>query len=453
MWDLFVKNGQTIVDIDGRPSSRPFDLAVKEGKIVALGENLAADGPSGGASEVIDAKGWTVLPGVIDSQVHFRWPGLTDKEDIAHGSRAAVLGGVATYLEMPNTKPSTTDARTLAAKLAQASENSWANFGFFIGANGKNLGELVVPTPGRCGVKIFLGSSTGDLLLTDEGLLREIFSQVSGPIAIHSEDERILKERESIRRQGKSAHAHLRWRNVASALKSTEKVLQIARQTGKKIHILHVSTKEEMLLLKDNKDICTVEVTPQHLSLSAPDCYDRLGTYAQMNPPIRTLDHQEALWEGIATGVVDVIGSDHAPHTREEKDRGYPQAPSGMPGVQTLLPLMLDHVHRGRLTLERLVELLCSGPARLYRLKSKGRIAIGADGDLTIVDLKKKHTLSHKEMASKCGWTPFDGQEVVGMPVATILSGKVVMKNGEISGPPRGRPILPCGNPPSSPLQ
>lgn len=428
MWDLLIKNGQVM-------GLHDCDLAIKEGKIAALGSQ-------GQAREVLDARGWAILPGVIDSQVHFRWPGLTHKEDIAHGSKAAILGGVTTFLEMPNTAPPTTDAQALALKVEEASRNSWAHFGFFIGANGKNLKELLQgDMPGRCGVKIFLGSSTGDLLLTDENLLREIFSQVDGPIALHSEDEQTLRERKEIQQQASSAHAHPEWRNVASALKSTERVLRIARETGKKVHILHVTTKEEMALLKENKDICTVEVTPQHLALHAPDCYDQLGPYAQMNPPIRTRDHQEALWEALTSGVVDVIGSDHAPHTREEKDRGYPHSPSGMPGVQTLLPLMLDFVHQGHLSVSRLVELICSGPAQLYRLKGKGQIVPGADADLTIVDLKKEHTLTHEEMASKCGWTPFHGRKVTGMPVATILSGNIVMREGEVLGSPSGCPV------------
>ena len=383
------------------------------------------------------------MPGVIDSQVHFREPGLTHKEDIAHGSKAALLGGVTTFLEMPNTTPPTTSEKTIAQKVEIAARNSYANFGFFIGADGNNLEQLVNSQKylGCCGIKIFLGSSTGTLLLYKKEKLEEIFSKVNIPIAVHSEDEEMLRQRIAIHRQAKKVHAHLEWRNEQTALSSTVKIIDIARNTGKKLHILHVSSKDEMEYLASCKDICTVEVTPQHLTIHAPECYDRLGTYAQMNPPIRNLEHQKGLWRGIESKIVDVIGSDHAAHTREEKDKGYPHSPSGMPGVQTLLPIMLDHVHRKHLSLARLVELICKNPAKLYGLKGKGELKIGADADISLVDLKRKHIFRHEQMASKCGWTPFDGVEVTGMPVMALVRGQIVMKEGKIMGKPCGRPI------------
>ncbi|MCY4524124.1 MAG: dihydroorotase [Halobacteriovoraceae bacterium] len=433
-FDMLIKNGQCVID----EKIEKCNLYIKDGRISKISSKTSED-----AREVINAKGLYVLPGVIDSQVHFREPGLTHKEDIWHGSRAALLGGVTTFLEMPNTNPPTTSDQTIAQKVKIASEKSHANFGFFMGADGSNLEFLVNcrKLPGCCGVKIFLGSSTGSLLLYQKEKLQEIFSKVSAPIAIHSEDEELLRKRMDIHLQGKTAHDHLKWRNKDTALSSTIKVLDIARKEGKKLHILHISTKDEISYLASNKDICTVEVTPQHLSLHAPDCYDQLGTYSQMNPPIRDLSHQRGLWGGIDSGVVDVIGSDHAAHTKEEKDKGYPGTPSGMPGVQTLLPVMLDHVHKKRLSLTKLVRLICKNPAKLYGLKGKGELKEGADADITIVDLNKKHVIRNQDMASKCGWTPFDSWEVTGMPEMVVMAGVVVMKEGGIIGDPKGKPI------------
>jgi dihydroorotase len=232
---------------------------------------------------------------------------------------------------------------------------------------------------------------------------------------------------------------HPVWRDDLTALHATQRVLAIARDTGRRIHVLHVTTAKEMDLLAEHKGIATVECTPQHLTLAAPACYDELGTLAQMNPPIRGEAHREALWAAVRSGIVDVVGSDHAPHTQEEKRRPYPNSPSGMPGVQTLLPVMLDHVHTGRLSIEQLVDLLCAGPARVYGIANKGRLAAGYDADLTLVDLEAKRTISNDWIESRCGWTPYDGKKVHGWPTATIVRGRVVMRDGEVQGDPSGR--------------
>lgn len=434
MWDLLIKNAQ-IITLD---SEFKGDLAVSAGKIVALGPDL-----EGSAKETIDGTNRTLIPGVIDTQVHLREPGLTHKEDLETGGRAAILGGVTTFLEMPNTNPPTTTAESIAVKVELAQGRSYANFGFFMGATDSNLEELkkVPEVNGCCGIKIFLGSSTGDLLLYDAEALRQIFRQTKGMIAIHSEDEERLIARKSIRDRATHPNAHPDWRDVHSALDSTLRVVRLAREENRSLHILHITTKDEIEFLRANKDLITVEVTPQHLTLFAPDCYERIGTLAQMNPPIRSREHQEGLWEGLTSGVVDVIGSDHAPHTLEEKGRGYPNTPSGMPGLQTTLPLMLNHVNHGKLSLKRVVDLLCHRPSELYHLKSKGQIEVGRDADLVLLDLSRKHTLKNSEMASKCGWTPFDGMEIVGMPTMTIVGGKVVMSEGKIIGSPAGKPI------------
>ena len=417
------------------------DVLTEDGHIAKIGRDLKIEQDD--SLRLIDISGKLLLPGVIDSQVHFRQPGATHKEDLGTGSRAAALGGITTFLEMPNTNPSTTDTKALDQKLALAEQNAVTNYGFFIGATGDNLEQLKAAQgrTGVCGIKIFLGSSTGDLLLYAPDKLRDILKNTWVTISCHSEDEELLRARTHIRDKGQSAHAHLEWRNEETAFSCTQKLINLAQECRRKVHVLHISSKREIEFLAGKKDFCTVEVTPQHLTLEAPDCYDRMNTYAQMNPPIREREHKKALWKALKNGVVDVIGSDHAPHTREEKERGYPQAPSGMPGVQTLLPLMLDYVNRGELSLERLVQLVCTGPAQLFGLKNKGAIREGHDADLTLVDLNAKHSITHAEQYSRVGWTPFDGRQVTGMPVMTVVSGQVVMENGQLTGVRGGRPV------------
>lgn len=434
--DLIIK-GATVFFGD-KSGSRIADVAIEGSKIASIAENIEGD-----FKKVIDGSGKYLLPGVIDSQVHFREPGLEHKEDIETGSKAAAMGGVTTFLEMPNTKPSTTDPGRMEHKLNLGREKSVVNFGFFAGATKDNLDRIkkCLELQGCIGVKIFLGSSTGDLLLYDESKLLEIFSSVKSVIAVHSENEVRLNERVDIRDKATSAEAHPIWRDEETALSSTKMVINLARQAGRKVHILHITSKQEMEFLKDNKEFCTVEVTPHHLHLYAPDCYREYGTYAQVNPPIRSKDHCEALWNGITNRTVDVIGSDHAPHTREEKDKKYPASPAGMPGVQTMLPLMLDAVNKGTIEMERLVELLCVEPAKLYSMEKRGAIKEGYWADLTLVDMNRKHTIAEEEQQTKCGWTPFAGRVIKGMPVATIVRGQVVMENLELTGVRAGEAI------------
>jgi dihydroorotase len=373
--------------------------------------------------------------------VHFREPGLEHKEDLASGSRAAVLGGVTAVFEMPNTRPATTTAEALADKVARARNRMHCDFAFFVGATKHNIDEL--PTlerlEGSAGIKIFAGSSTGDLLVDDEASLSRILAKIRRRAAFHSESETRLQERAGVRRAGDVA-SHSEWRDAEAALASTEMLLRLARQAGKRIHILHVSTAAEMQLLALNKDIATVEVTPQHLTLIASEAYAAIGSRAQMNPPLRDKSHQDVLWWGLDQGVVDILGSDHAPHTLDEKGADYPASPSGMPGVQTLVPVMLDHVHKGRLSLARFVDLTSAGPQRIFGIAGKGRIAVGYDADLTIVDLKLQKTISDDWIASKCGWTPFAGRAVTGWPVGTIVRGQLAMWDGEL-GSPSGAPV------------
>jgi dihydroorotase len=433
-FDLLVKGGLSV----GPSGTVTADLGIRGGKIAALGSLGSA-----GADEVIDARGLHVLPGVIDTQVHFREPGLTHKEDLATGTRAAILGGVTTVFEMPNTVPPTTTKEALADKLGRASGRAACDYAFYVGATGQNAEELAAleSTPGCAGVKIFMGSSTGSLLVPDDAGVRAVLRATRRRVAVHAEDEDRLRERKPAFAEPGRAESHPVWRDPETALRATRRLLALAAECDRLVHVLHVTTAEEMDLLAAHRVNASVEVTPQHLTLVAPDCYARLGTLAQMNPPIRDARHRQALWQAVETGVVDVIGSDHAPHTRDEKARPYPESPSGMAGVQTLLPLMLDHVHAGRLSLARLVDLTSTGPARVFGLPGKGRIAPGHDADLVLVDLARRQTITNARIASRCGWTPFDGQEVTGWPVATVLRGRVVMREGEVIGEPTGQPV------------
>jgi dihydroorotase len=432
-YDVILKSG-TVVNQDGEMVR---DLAIKDGRIAAIGGLGHAS-----AAEVIDCKGLHILPGVIDTQVHFREPGLTHKEDLETGSRAAVMGGVTAVFEMPNTDPLTVTEATFADKIKRGTHRMHCDFAFYIGGTRENYEQLPVleRAKGCAGVKVFIGSSTGSLLVEDDEGLRKIISVIRRRAAFHAEDEYRLNERKGLRIEG-DPRSHPVWRDEVAALTATKRLVKIAREFGKRIHVLHISTKEEMEFLKDHRDVASVEATPHHLTLAAPECYERLGTRAQMNPPVRDAAHREGIWKGIEQGIVDVLGSDHAPHTLEEKTKTYPASPSGMTGVQTLVPVMLDHVNAGRLSLARFVDLTSAGPQRLFNLAGKGRIMAGYDADLTIVDLKREETITNKWIASRAAWTPYDGVKVKGWPVGTYLRGKRVMWQGELVTPSTGEPI------------
>ncbi|MGH1468271.1 MAG: dihydroorotase [Bdellovibrionales bacterium] len=431
--DMVLKGGQ--IYKEGKLLSE--DLYIKDGKISA---------PFEGAKEV-KISGLTVLPGMIDSQVHFREPGLTHKEDLLSGSTQALLGGVTGFFEMPNTAPPTTNEEALNYKLSICENAAWTNHMFYIGATHNNIEQLntLEKLRGACGVKIFMGSSTGSLLVSEEEYLDKIVSTIKGRFAVHSESERMLLERKKEFFPDPEAkypvELHPEWRSEEVALESTKQIVRLSKKYSAKLHLLHVSTAEEMEFLKTEKyNEMSVEVTPQHLTLSAPECYEAHGTHAQMNPPIRKKRHQEALWKALNSGLVDVIGSDHAPHTAEEKAKGYPHTPSGIPGVQTMLPLMLNHVHEGRLSLQRLVELFSLKPAELFELDGLGEIKEGRVADLTVVDLNKKQEITSDWLAGKVNWSPFMGTTVTGWPVMTIVGGSISCRDGELLGRPQGKP-------------
>ncbi len=431
-YDLVLAGG-TVVNHDGVGVR---DVGIRNGKIAALGAI-----PPGSEGERIDCTGLTILPGVMDTQVHFREPGAEHKEDLESGSRAAVMGGVTAVFEMPNTNPLTISEAALADKLARAKGRMHCDHAFIMGGtrdNAADLGELEM-LPGCAGVKVFIGSSTGSLLGEDDEGIGEILRNIRRRAAFHAEDEFRLRERMGERVAGDAA-SHPVWRDATAALMATERLVRLARAAGKRIHVLHVSTAEEMAFLAAHKDVASVEVTPHHLTLSADD-YAHLGTKLQMNPPVRDKAHREGVWAGVVNGVADILGSDHAPHTLEEKAKPYPASPSGMAGVQTLVPVMLDHVAKGRMSIERFVDMTSAGPARLFQIAGKGRIAAGYDADFTVVDLKRNETITAAWMASKAGWTPYAGMNVTGWPVGTVIRGRRVMWEGDLVTPSAGAPV------------
>ena len=429
---LIIKNGTCY--IDGKLVNT--DITVSGGKIKSIGK---ADLNN---HKVYDAENKIVLPGIIDTQVHFREPGSTDAEDLESGSRAAVLGGVTSLFEMPNTNPPTANLVEFEKKLKAARNRMHSNYAFYFGATPSNTDQLaqLKNVEGCCGVKLFAGSSTGNLLVDKEADIEKVISSSDRVVSIHSEDEDIIKLRKKFIRKG-DVHSHHEWRNVECAMSSTRRVVKIAERYNKKIHVLHVTTKEEVDFLAMHKKNVTFETTPQHLTLYAPDCYDKLGTYAQMNPPLRGKEHYDRLWTAIKNNIVDVLGSDHAPHLKANKDKEYPDSPSGMPGVQTIFPVMIDHVNNGKLTLNQLINLMCENPCKIFGIKNKGFIKEGFDADLTIVDMKKEVTIKDEMIASKCGWTPFNNYKVKGFPVGTIVNGILVMSDGKILVESKGKPL------------
>jgi dihydroorotase len=432
-YDVIFRGG-IVVNQDGEMAR---DLGVTGGRIATIGDLSQAS-----AGETVDCKGLHILPGVIDTQVHFREPGNTHKEDLESGSRSAVMGGVTAVFEMPNTDPLTITAGAMADKVKRGHHRMHCDFAFFIGGTRDNAKELteLERLPGCAGVKVFMGSSTGSLLLAEEDGLRQVLKAIRRRASFHAEDEARLNERKPIRIEG-DPRSHPIWRDEATALMATERLVRVARETGARVHVLHITTAQEIDFLQSCKDVASSEATPHHLTLEAPECYERLGTLAQMNPPVRDAQHKAAIWRGVQQGVIDILGSDHAPHTREEKAKTYPASPSGMTGVQTLVPLMLDHVNAGKLSLLRFVDLTSAGPARLFGIARKGRIAAGYDADFTIVDMKRKETITDAWVASKAKWTPYHGKEVTGWPVGTILRGRKVMWENSLVTPAQGETV------------
>jgi dihydroorotase len=431
-YSLIVKNGSCY--INGKLEKT--DIALVGNKIKKIGRVEVND------TKVFDASDKLVLPGIMDTQTHFREPGSTDREDLESGSRAAVLGGITSVFEMPNTNPPTSNLVEFNKKLNLAKNRMHCNYAFYFGATPENVDLLskLKGLKGCCGVKLFAGSSTGKLLVDKEADIEKVISQSDRIVSIHSEDEEILNLRKKFIKEG-DVHSHPEWRNTECAISSTRRVVKIAERYNKQIHVLHVTTKDEVDFLAMHKKNVTFEITPQHLTLYAPDCYNKLGTFAQMNPPIRKKEHYDRLWTAVKNSVVDVLGSDHAPHSKEDKEKKYPASPSGMPGVQTILPIMLNHINNEKLSLEQLIKLMSENPCRIFGIKNKGYIKEDFDADLTIVDMNKEQIIKDEMIASKCGWTPFNNFTVKGFPVATIVNGKIVMSDGQVNIEGSGQPL------------
>jgi dihydroorotase len=431
-FDLIIRNGTCVLPW----GSEATDVGVRNGRIAALG--VAADATAG---ETLDAKGLHVLPGLIDPHVHLRDPGDPAIETIPTGTKAAVLGGLAAVFDMPNTSPSITNSDRLAWKQDYVERASWCDVGLYVGGTKTNIPELAKLELGRgvCAIKIFAGSSTGDLMVEDDEHLERVMRSGRRRIAYHSEDEYRLQDRKHLFKSGDPYASHMAWRDEETAFLGTRRLMALARATSRPAHILHVSTAQELDYLKEFRDLATVEVLVNHLTQVAPDCYETLKGFGVMNPPIRGREHQEASWRAINDGTVDTIGSDHAPHPREKKLLPWPDCPAGLTGVQTLVPVMLNHVAAGRLSLARMVDLMCAGPARVYGVVGKGRLAAGYDADFTLVDLKKQRRIENSWIVSPCGWTPFAGMDITGWPVATIVRGRTVMRDDEVLGEPGGK--------------
>jgi dihydroorotase len=415
--------------------SAKVHVLVEGDKIVAVdaAEHTRAD-------EVVDAHGLHLLPGVVDDQVHFREPGLTHKEDLDTATRACAKGGVTTFLEMPNTKPSTITCERLHEKLQLASQKCRVNYGFYMGATPDNVAELAKAsrTPG---IKIFIGSSTGELLVDEQAALEKIFAETTLPITAHCEDEATI--RANMQRIGKpqSVADHSRIRDEQAARVATRRATDLARKYKHRFHVLHVSTVAELESIRDHAKLITAEVCHHHLFFHVDD-YDRLGTRIQMNPSIKTAADNQGLWQALLDGTIQVIATDHAPHTMEEKTRPYPESPSGLPAVENSLALILNQVNLGRCTIEQVVSWMCDAPARVWDIVDKGRIAPGYDADLVLVDMQKEVTVCDRDQWTKCGWTPWHGETLQGWPVRTWVMGQEVFRDGQLNEHVRGREAI-----------
>lgn len=425
MFDLILKNGKVVFE-DG---VKVVDIAVKDGKIEKIGANLGTEAEK--ASEIIDCTGLYILPGVIDCHVHMRTPGLTLKEDFTTGSEACAAGGVTTFLDMPNTVPATTTNEALEDKRNYAKEDSIVNFGFFFGATDNNLDEIK-RAKNIAGIKAYFMPKICSVNISNPDIFEKLFEWGKKIIAVHAEDEKILAENLKKFKDSKNPAVHSLIKSPKCYYEAVKYVLHLAKKYDSHVHIVHVSTHDEVEEIKKFKnDKVTCEVTPHHLFLTEK-AYDDLGNFAKIDPPLRTQEHLDALWQGIDSNVIDIIATDHAPHLASEKEKSYSEAPAGVPGVETSLALMLDMVNRGRINITKVIKLMCENPARIFGIKNKGKIVEGFDADFTIVDMGEKRRIENQKLFTKCGWSPFNGMELIGWPKITIVNGKKVFENGKI---------------------
>ena len=411
------------------------DVQISDGKILRVAPEIVAE-----VDREINAIGLTLLPGVIDPQVHFREPGLEHKEDLFTASCACAKGGVTSFLEMPNTRPLTTTQAALDDKLRRASEKCLVNYGFFIGATPEILPDLLTANP-TSGIKVFMGSMHGDLLMDDAAALEVIFAKGDRLIAVHAEDQARISQRRLEFAGITDIAVHSQIQDNQAALLATQLAVKLSKKYQRRLHILHLSTGEEAEFLRESKPSwVTAEVTPQHLLLNT-SAYETIGSFAQMNPPLRSARDNEILWQALRDGVIDFIATDHAPHTLAEKAQTYPNTPSGMPGVETSLPLMLTQAVAGKCTVGQVANWMSTAVAKAYKIPNKGKITQGFDADLVLVDLDKYRPVIGAEMASKCGWSPFEGWNLTGWPVVTVVGGKVVFENGKLDTNVRGEAL------------
>ena len=425
------------------------DLRIKDGKISQISTDVGIEPEEG--EHFVDGTGLHLLPGCIDPQVHFRDPGQPEKEDLGSGSAAGVSGGITSFLDMPNNVPSITNLEGMQGKLDTASKKCVSNYGFFIGATEDNVEDLqeVVGTrdnpiaiPGICGIKIFMGVSTGTLLVSDKTALERIFTETAGLIAVHAEDEDRMNERRKLVEGRTDVAAHAYYRDDITALLATKLSVELAIKTGHRLHILHLTSGIEADYLSDycnlpsktnQHPIITTEVLPQHLTFDETDV-DEKGVRLQMNPPIRYSAYREILWTRLVDGTIQCIATDHAPHTLEDKSKGFPKAPSGMPGVETSLAVMLNYVNQGKCSIEDVVRWMSSNVADCYQMIGKGRLEEGYDGDIVLVDMSHSATVRDEDCWARVGWNPFDGRELVGWPVLTVVNGTPVFERNQITG-------------------
>ena len=430
---LIIRNAQVLL-----PSGEiePREVAISQGKIAAVGTELSvADDVS-----AINASGLTMLPGLIDPHVHFREPGLEYKEDFFTATCACAKGGITSFLDMPDTLPLTITQEALTNKLALAASKSLVNYGFFIGATADNLSELRSASP-VCGIKVFMGSVDGPLLLDTVEKIESVFATGDRLIAIHAEDRVRIEARSEQFAEQMSPAVHSEIKDNQAALNATMLAIQLSKKYQRRLHILHLSTGEEAeLLRRDKPSWVTAEVTPQHLLLDEI-AYEKIGTLAQVDPALKSEGDRELLWQALLDGVIDFIATDHTPHTLEEKSQSYPHSPSGMPGVETALPLMLTQAKENRCTIAQVSNWMSAAVARAYQIQNKGLIEPGYDADLVLVDLTTYRPVLRQELKTKCGWSPFEGWTLTGWPVITIVGGQIVYNRGKIDTDARGQAL------------
>ena len=422
------------------------DLLIENDLIKKIEQNS----PEENLDKIIDASGKYLLPGIIDDQVHFREPGLTWKGDIESESRAAIAGGITSFMEQPNTVPNAVTQELLEEKYEIASKNSYANYSFMMGGTNDNLEELLKTNPRNvAGIKLFLGSSTGNMLVDNPETLEKIFSKIRMLIAVHCEDEATIKANLEKAKQEFGdeipVEMHPEIRSSEACFISSSKAIELAKKTGARLHIFHLSTAKEMDLFENDLPLkqkkITAEVCVHHLSFSDGN-YAEKGNFIKWNPAVKSQNDQDALWKALLDDRIDVIATDHAPHTLEEKSKKYLEAPSGGPLVQHSLNMMLEHYKNGKISLEKLVEKMCHNPAVLFEIEKRGFIKEGYKADLVLVDINAKYTVSRDNIIAKCGWSPFEGKTFHSVITHTFVNGNLVFENGKINPEKFGERLL-----------